>query len=183
MKYKHKTGESTPAEAWPVLYRTAWSHQLPHTLYSWLFISMQCISCLHGIVLMNCNSQVLFWKYHRPTNCSLVYFGVEYCCSAPGHVPNELILFFLKDCVPGFLTSICTNAALLQLQFLCPSEAYFQFSHRIINETQTRYGPRMEYLSVLIHPSILMVTTVPCGDAYYTFLCHWQFLLYFMGML
>lgn len=48
----------------------------------------------------------------------------------------NLILFFLKDCVPGFLTSICTNAVLLQLQFLRSSEACVKFSHSIVNETE-----------------------------------------------
>lgn len=119
--------------------------ELPLNLYSWFFIFMLILSAWHyWFVLMNCNLQVLFWKCH----CSSVCFALEYCSSAwsPGLVPNEFNPVFLKHCVPDFLISICTNAVLLQLQFLSPSAAYFQFSYRIINGTQNWCRPRIEYL-------------------------------------
>lgn len=141
-----------------MLDRPVWFYQLPHNLYSWLFIFMQCFSCLHGIADF-CWWTVTPRSFSENTMAQLI---VLCCVLVLSTVAQHsllvwsqmfLILIFLKIVFLVFLTSICTNAVPLQLQFSHPSGAHFQFSHRITNGTQNRYGPGIEFPFWYILPS------------------------------
>lgn len=117
--------------------------------------SFLCLSCLYGIT-------GLCWWTVTSRSFSENAIVLRYALLlSTAHQPGlldlsqmNLILFSLSIVFLIFLISICTNAVLLQLQFLSPSAAYFQFSYRIINGTQNWCGPRIEYLfDTSLHPN------------------------------